>query len=453
MSTQKATTPIIKSSDARTPPHLHGYWLAMARMMWLIITCLILGLFFAGIPGRFDQLVSTADKRSLFELGLSANFYAVGLIVLNLIFVLAHHIIAVVIFWRRADDWMALFVAFVLVTNGAIIPLSLMYTPGSVPPMGFYPAILVTYIGLVSSVTLLYLFPNGRFVPRGTSLLAITWAILTLFAIFLPNSIFSLSTWPIWLQILVLLIWPGAGLFAQVYRYFNVSSPIQRQQTKWALLGLTAATLGPLAYFLPFVILPSLSGPMIPNILYQRVGASFFTFSFLVRLSGLTLLTFILLLFPLSLAIAILRYHLWDIDILINRALVYGGLTGALGLIYMGSVVLLQNIFRVLTGQDSQLAIIVSTLAIAALFNPLRHRLQILIDRRFYRYKYDASQTLAAFSATLRDEVDLNRLTDQLLAVVEETMQPEDVSLWLRSPSGGWTTRLRDEKFKGESNF
>jgi len=133
--------------------------------------------------------------------------------------------------------------------------------------------------------------------------------------------------------------------------------------------------------------------------------------------------------------------------------LVYGGLTGALGLIYMGSVVLLQNIFRVLTGQDSQLAIIVSTLAIAALFNPLRHRLQILIDRRFYRYKYDASQTLAAFSATLRDEVDLNRLTDQLLAVVEETMQPEDVSLWLRSPSGGWTTRLRDEKSKGESNL
>ena len=86
MSTQKATTPIIKSSDARTPPHLHGYWLAMARVMWLIVTCLILGLFFAGIPGRFDQLVSTADKRSLFELGLSANFYAVGLIVLNLIF-------------------------------------------------------------------------------------------------------------------------------------------------------------------------------------------------------------------------------------------------------------------------------------------------------------------------------------------------------------------------------
>jgi hypothetical protein len=230
----------------------------------------------------------------------------------------------------------------------------------------------------------------------------------------------------------VLLIWPGAGLLAQIYRYTHVSSPIQRQQTKWALLGLTAAMLGPLAYFLPFVILPSLSGPMIPNILYQRVGASFFTLSFLVRLSGLTLLTFILLLFPLSLAIAILRYHLWAIDILINRALVYGALTGALGLVYLSSVVLLQGVFRILTGQDSQLAIIVSTLAIAALFNPLRRRLQSLIDRRFYRHKYDAAQTLVAFSATLRDEVDLDKLTAELLAAIEETMQPTHASLWLR---------------------
>jgi len=408
----------------------------IARITWLLVTCLTLGLFFAGIPGRYEQLVAAADKRALMGLGLSVSVYAVGVIILNFIFVLAHHLMAVVIFGRRRDDWMALFVCFALVTNGAMIPLSLMYPPGSLTGLGQFLLNGVILIALVSGVVLVYLFPDGRFVPPWTRLLAITWAVLMAAAVFWPTSPFSLSSWPVWLQLLALLLWPGIGLFAQIYRYIHVSRPIQRQQVKWALPGLIGAMLGPLAYFLPFVILPALSGPVIPNILYQRVGASFFTVSFLLRLSGLTLFTFVLLLFPLTLAIAIMRYHLWDIDILINRALVYGALTGALGLVYFTSVVMLQSF---LIGEGSQLAIIVSTLAIAALFNPLRRQIQTLIDRRFYRRKYDAAQVLAAFSATLRDDAyaDLDRLTEQLQHVVEETMQPEHVSLWLRPPGRG----------------
>ncbi|HYN87021.1 MAG TPA: hypothetical protein VER55_00755 [Ardenticatenaceae bacterium] len=135
---------------------------------------------------------------------------------------------------------------------------------------------------------------------------------------------------------------------------------------------------------------------------------------------------------PTAIGIAILRYRLYDIDILINRTLVYGLLTGALGLVYFGSVVLLQALFRLLTGQGDDFAIIVSTLGIAALFQPLRRRIQAAIDRRFYRRKYDAEQVLAAFSTTLRDEVDLDRLTVALLGVVEETVQPAHVSVWLR---------------------
>jgi len=138
---------------------------------------------------------------------------------------------------------------------------------------------------------------------------------------------------------------------------------------------------------------------------------------------------------PVATGIAILKYRLYEIDLLINRTLVYGSLTLMLALVYFGGVTATQAVFTVLTGQEEQpqLAIVVSTLVIAALFTPLRRRIQSFIDRSFYRRKYDAAKTLEAFSARLRDETDLNALSDDLVGVVRETMQPANVSLWLRS--------------------
>ncbi len=183
----------------------------------------------------------------------------------------------------------------------------------------------------------------------------------------------------------------------------------ERQQIKW--FAYAAAVL--LGTF--FVLAPAA----------QKIGGPAAAFVFIVTgLLGI----------PVAVGVAILKYRLYDIDHIINRTLVYGSLTATLALVYFGSVAMTQVIFRALTGQEEQpqLAIVVSTLVIAALFNPLRRRIQSFIDRRFYRSKYDAARTLEAFSATLRNETDLDALSDDLVGVVRETMQPAHVSLWLR---------------------
>ena len=147
---------------------------------------------------------------------------------------------------------------------------------------------------------------------------------------------------------------------------------------------------------------------------------------------GTTLSEGFVLLIPLSIGVAMVRSGLYEIDIIINRTLVYGSLTATLVALYFGAIVALQRVFVILTGQKSTLTVVASTLLIAALFNPLRRRIQSFTDRRFYRRKYDAARTLEAFSAKLRDETDLEALNYELVDVVRETMQPAHVSLWLR---------------------
>ncbi len=180
----------------------------------------------------------------------------------------------------------------------------------------------------------------------------------------------------------------------------------ERQQLKWFVYSVAILVVGFLAAFLGFGL----------HSVAWFLGIAAFNF------------------LPIAAGIAILRYRLYDIDVIINRTLVYGALTATLALVYFGGVTLLQGAFRSLTGQGSTLAVVVSTLAIAALFVPLRRRVQAFIDRRFYRRKYDVAKTLQAFNTKLRDDVDLDSVADDLVEVVKETMQPAHVSLWLRPP-------------------
>jgi hypothetical protein len=214
------------------------------------------------------------------------------------------------------------------------------------------------------------------------------------------------------LFLIVPLMFVSAGsLFARLRR----SSGVERQQLKW--FAYAAALLA--TELVAVNVLSALLGGTVEGEVSELVPF----LVFLVALSGM----------PVAMGVAILRYRLYDIDILINRTLVYGLLTASLVLVYLGGVVSLQYAFRTLTGGESQLAIVASTLAIAALFSPLRRRIQGFIDRRFYRQRYDARRTLESYSATLRDETDLERLGQGLVGVVRETVQPEHASLWLRS--------------------
>ncbi len=314
----------------------------------------------------------------------------------------------------------------------------LVVRPGSVP----FPAAIASLgewmwapaLGLIGTYLIL-LFPDGRLPSRRWRLLA--W--LSGAVIILVSAGFALSPGPMdtlpgirnpfglekypWVAdaaqgvTLLLPLCVLASALSLVLRFVR-SGGEEREQIKWLAFAALVSGLGSSSVVIPSIILSNDAGgadPLWMNLLEDAETLSF---------AGV----------PVAVGIAILRYRLYEIDLLINRTLVYASLTATLAAVYFGGVTATQAIFRALTGQEQQpqLAVVVSTLVIAALFNPLRRRIQSFIDRRFYRRKYDARKTLEAFSAKLRDETDLDALNNHLVEVVKETMQPAHVSLWLR---------------------
>ena len=255
---------------------------------------------------------------------------------------------------------MAFLTSLVLLTywTGIIFPYHLL----ELPDVWSMSAAVVVYVGVAAVMLFFYVFPDGRFASRWAS-----WLALAFIGVYTPGTLFPYSSLSVFryplLQALASALIFGAIVLVQVYRYRRVSNAAQRQQTKWVVLGIGAVAAG----YCMFLVL---------NLLQSGVLAS---------LIGYTVGLLLLLFFPISIVVAVLRYRLYDIDVIINRTLVYGALTALLVAVYVGSIVVLQGLVRALTGQESQLAIVASTLAVATLFNPLRRRIQGFIDRRFYR--------------------------------------------------------------------
>lgn len=394
-------------------------WHSIARKAWPVLALLAVAVLIASLPGYDQRTLGATSSGSISDSTSLETSLNIINIVASLIAAVVSLGLAALLYWRKRDDRMALFLTYFFVLYGVIMagPLETLELVLDTPFSGSV-ALLLQPTLMTMILVILYTFPDGRFVPNRTR-----WLIpiaIGFTPILIVTTLAIERTLPgIWLLAvsIILLFLIGAGFYGQIIRYRYISSPRQRLQTKWVVYGMG----------LWIIVVVISSGPYI----YQTTLPPDAPSSILLVLFsplwwlGLTIM-------PITFTIAVLRHRLWEIDLLINRTLVYALSTGLLVATYLVSVVLLQAIFTVISGQQSPIAIVISTLIIAALFNPLRQRVQAFIDRRFYRSKYDAAQTLARFAQKARDEVEIDALTAELVRVVQQTMQPEGVDIWLR---------------------
>ena len=415
---------ITRKAPTWSDPSWRGHWLRIARAAWLLLAVAELGLFAVALPARYAQLAAPEEavRAELAVLGLSPGRYAFYQVALDTIFVVVFATIGGLVFLRKPGDPVALLVALMLVTWGPGNDIMVL-TPGALLPpepltWWHWPFVLIEYIAFMSWMLFFYLFPSGRFVPRGTRWLAVGWIVFAGLWNFFGATPLAPLNWPKPLFAVAIAVLWGSFPVCQVYRYQRASDAVQRQQTKWVVFGVAVAVVG-------FLLTLVAVGPPPVDLPQEQVGRG---------LVSMLLMDLFVLAIPVSIGVAVLKYRLFDIDRLINRTLVYGLLTAILGLGYVGAVLVLSQAL----GQDrSNLAVAGATLAVAALFQPARRRIQTAVDRRFNRRKYNTAQTIEAFSAHLRNEVDLDTLATELLAVADQTMEPTRASLWLRPSAPG----------------
>ncbi|HEX8997135.1 MAG TPA: hypothetical protein VF812_13990 [Ktedonobacterales bacterium] len=399
------------------PPdvRLSGWRLAAARTVVLAISAVTMGLGVYALA-LWPRLATLCEKPStacllapeqvapLGRLGITPVGLTLAIVAMYCAVIALTNGVAALLFWRRSDDAMALLVVVTLVLLPAFF--SPMYD--ALTGMWRTAAGVISPLGGISFLLLLGLFPSGRFAPRWVCIPLLALGLFAAVNVGLPSAV----ALPLVLGTVLSLIG------AQVYRYRSLSSPAQRQQTKLVVVGLILAMLVNQLFWQADGLIPAL----------QRKDSlySLLLYPDFALIIGIIAITF---------GVAILRYRLYDIDVIIRRTLIYGVLTAILAALYFGVVIGAQAVTRRLTGTQGQpqVVIVATTLLIAALFTPLRRRIQAVIDRALYRSKYNTATTLTAFGVRMQTETELSVLCEQLVALVERTMQPEHIQLWLRS--------------------
>ena len=419
------TVPNTTPTWTKTP--LRGPLLVVTRAAWIALAVISIGLQVAGLRPAYQQLrqpcpaeqfqcfPALAEVPIVREMGLSLEGYAAESIIATVIFAFGMIAVAAFIFWLKTDEIFAVMIGFIL----------LVYSFANLDTLAVeallvwrLPARLLFGLANGALGVFLYLFPTGHFAPRWTRWVALGgggWAVFKEFTITAFPETFGTPGF-VGFATLVDAVLQLCVIGVLVYRYRRVFNATQRQQTKWVVLGVV------------IFVLIALARGLLDNFVFAQPGPNRILYHFIVAIP----FTLFYLVLPLSLLVSILFYNLWDVDILINRTLVYGALTGTLGVIYFASVFLLQGAFRAVTGQTSNAAIVISTLGIAALFTPARGRIQTFIDRRFYRARVDFRETFTAFAREVRTIIDLQALLRTLVTRTTDLFQISHGAVLLR---------------------
>lgn len=412
MSPQNVTVDTIMrpGSEAST---LHGRCLILARSVWSVLVVFSLGLFFAAVPALYAQGSSPSRgvRKSLAQLGLSTGFYAVYVTGLLIFFALVCFVVAAVISWRKPDDRMTMLASLLLVLLGGTNHPNMQALVEARPALSVVATFFV-FLAFEALILFLFLFPDGRFVPRWMRVPMAVWSAALLVGWFLPGS--SLPE-PSDLAGLLILIALPAGAITQVYRYRRVSDHAQRQQTKWVVFGITAAVVGQSVFWVLGEIAPTALSPGSVTLVYD-----------LIDLTGVTLSY---LFIPLAIGVAILRYRLWDIDVIINRALVYSALTACVVVAYVLVVGSLGVMFRT---EDSFLISLLATGLVAVVFAPVRERLQRGVNRLMYGERDDPYAVISRLGERQETAVAPNEMLRVIVETVKEALRVPYAAISLR---------------------
>jgi signal transduction histidine kinase len=394
------------------------------RVGWLVAFVLTLGLFSASVPAHYVWLVNFADpeldptavRADLEANGISTDFYATYLLSVNVAQAVVWCAVGAVIFWRRSDDWMAVFTSLCLIVFGtftlADVPMALAERHSAL----WLLIHLLGFFGSTSLVLFFFLFPDGRFVPRWSRWIPIFWAAHEVAYYFLPNSVLNIDRSFPMLDFVTISTFLCIGIGSQVYRYRRVSGPVQRQQTKWVVFGMVAAGLGAIGFALPLYSSPTLA----------QYGSPY-DFAFTAAIAGS------LLLIPLSIGVAILRYRLWDIDVIVNRTLVYGALSVSVVAVY---ALLVGSLGSFLQVRGDFLISLLAAGCVAVLFAPLREGLQRGVNRLMYGERYDPYRVLSRLGRRLEAALEPKTVLPTIVETVASALKLPYAAIAMRREDG-----------------